>query len=50
MVGLVIIGFVILGIMALLSWIWACGFDYINENYPDYKGEDLFNENKNKII
>jgi hypothetical protein len=29
---------------ALLSWSWVRGIDYMMENHPDYKGEDLFNE------
>ena len=29
---------------ALLSWSWVRGIDYMKENHPDYKGEDLFDE------
>lgn len=40
---LVIIGaLIIIGI----SVIWVRGVDYMEENYPDYRGEDLFNENQ----
>lgn len=33
-------------IMLLLwiAWKWVRGIDYMRENYPDYKGEDLFGE------
>ena len=24
--------------------LWVEGIDYMNKNHPDYKGEDLFNE------
>jgi hypothetical protein len=27
-----------------LSIIWVRGIDYMKENHPNYKGEDLFNE------
>jgi len=29
---------------ALVSWRWVRGIDYMKENHPDYKGEDLFDE------
>jgi len=29
---------------ALLSWRWVTGIDYMMKNHPDYKGEDLFDE------
>ena len=29
---------------ALLSWRWVRGIDYMMEYHPDYKGEDLFDE------
>lgn len=35
-------------IMSLLAWRWVKGIEYMNKNYPDYKGEDLFDEDKNK--
>jgi hypothetical protein len=35
--------------MALLSWAWVNGFDYMNEKHPDYKGEDLFGEDITKM-
>ena len=26
--------------------LWVNGIDYMDKNYPDYKGEDLFDEDK----
>jgi hypothetical protein len=47
MVGLIIF---IIAIAASLAWLWAGGIDYMKENHPDYKGEDLFNEeDKNNV-
>jgi hypothetical protein len=41
MVGLVVLGmFVLLGVVAT----WVKGIDDMQENDPDYKGEDLFDE------
>jgi hypothetical protein len=40
--------------LVLLSWAWVKGIDYMKENHPDYKGEDLFGdfneEEKNDIL
>ena len=33
-------------IMSLLAWRWVKGMEYMNKNHPDYKGEDLFDEDK----
>ena len=45
MVGLVIS----IAVATIISILWVCGIDYMNENNPDYKGEDLFDEDdKNK--
>ena len=36
---------IVLGVLLmLLSYAWVRGIDNMNENYPDYKGEDFFNE------
>jgi hypothetical protein len=35
---------VILVITMCISVIWVNGINYMQENYPDYKGEDLFDE------
>ena len=38
---------IIIGISILVVIIlWVQGIDYMNKNYPDYKGEDLFNEDE----
>ena len=29
-----------------ISWIWVRKIDYMQDNYPDYKGEDLFDDDK----
>jgi hypothetical protein len=48
MVGLIVLGLVILGIVI---WFWTGRIDYMAENYPDYKGEDFFNEeDKNEVL
>lgn len=28
-------------VVALVSWSWVRGIDYMQENHPDYKGEDF---------
>ena len=28
--------------------LWVEGIDYMNKNHPDYKGEDLFNEEEDE--
>lgn len=37
-----------LPIVLLLAIYWVKGIDYMQENYPDYKGEDLFDEDLTK--
>jgi hypothetical protein len=27
---------------AIIAFFWVRGIDYMKENHPDYKGEDLF--------
>lgn len=39
MVGLIIIGILIL----IVSYAWAIGTDKIQEEYPEYKGEEFLN-------
>jgi hypothetical protein len=29
-------------VVALISWSWVRGIDYMSKNHPDYKGDDLF--------
>jgi hypothetical protein len=31
-------------VVAIISYLWVRGIDYMNENHPDYKGDDLFGE------
>jgi hypothetical protein len=42
---------VLFGIIVLLAspivWLWIRGFDYMNTNHPDYKGDDLFGLDEN---
>jgi hypothetical protein len=37
---------ILFGVIVLLAspiiWLWVRGFDYMNTNHPDYKGDDLF--------
>lgn len=35
---------ILLPIMGLISWLWISGIVFMSENYPDYKGEDLFDD------
>lgn len=30
--------------------LWVEGIDYMKKNHPDYKGEDLFNEEEDEEI
>ena len=39
--------------LVLLVWAWVTGIDYMNENHPDYRGEDWLTwdeEDKNTIL
>jgi hypothetical protein len=40
MVGLIVIGIVSV-VAGVLAFCWVDGIDYMNENHPDYKGEDF---------
>jgi hypothetical protein len=31
-------------VVALISYLWVRGIDYMKENHPDYKGNDLFGD------
>jgi hypothetical protein len=47
MVGLIIS----IVVAIIISIFWVRGIDYMKENHPDYKGEDLFDEDdKNHIL
>jgi len=45
---LAVIGIIIL-VLAPIAWAWASGFEKMNREHPDYKGEDLFNEDLEKL-
>jgi len=30
--------------VGIISYLWVRGIDYMKENHPDYKGDDLFGE------
>ena len=32
--------------ISVISYLWVRGIDYMKENHPDYKGDDLFGEFK----
>jgi hypothetical protein len=33
---------IFIAIFGPLCWLWIRGFDHMNINHPDYKGNDLF--------
>jgi len=37
---------IILLITTPIAYLWIRGIDYMNKNYPDYKGEDFLNWEK----
>jgi len=37
-------------ITIIVSILWVRGIDKMMKDYPDYKGEDFLNENKNEEI
>ena len=41
-------------VVGIISYLWVRGIDYMKENHPDYKGEDLFGDfdedDKNTIL
>jgi hypothetical protein len=48
MVGLIIASVILATMVAVF---WVRGIDYMKTNHPNYKGEDLFNEeDKNHIL
>jgi hypothetical protein len=48
MVGLTI-GIVSVALIGVV-FLWVSAIDYMKENYPDYKGEDLFGEDTSTEI
>jgi hypothetical protein len=43
MVGLIIAA-IISVVAGVIAFLWVDGIDYMHTNHPDYRGEDLFNE------
>lgn len=39
---------IISAILGLIVWAWIRGIDDMMENHPDYKGEDLFDDEYDK--
>ena len=39
---MVAITILILPLLAYICWMWVGGIDYMQQNHPDYKGDDLF--------
>jgi hypothetical protein len=40
-------------VVAIISYLWVIGIDYMKENHPDYKGDDFLNldeDDKNDIL
>jgi hypothetical protein len=31
-------------VVTIISYLWVRGIDYMKENHPDYKGDDLFGD------
>lgn len=48
--GLVLCLVVVAILFFLTIWSWVNGVDYMKQNYPDYRGEDLFGEDTDKDI
>lgn len=43
--------FVIICIVLIpIAWLWVTRIDYMYKNHPDYKGEDLFDEDEKNVI
>ena len=42
---------IIFSIVTVVAVLWVMGIDYMQENHPDYKGLDLFDEeDKDEIL
>ena len=42
--NMVVVILIILIIFIPLTLLWVKGIDFMNENHPDYKGDDLFGD------
>lgn len=51
--SIVIVALVVFPAVGYLCWMWIKGIDFMKENHPDYKGDDLFGkfdeDDKNQI-
>ena len=43
---MVVVILIILIIFIPLTLLWVKGIDFMNENHPDYKGDDLFGDSE----
>lgn len=43
-----IIPLIMIGITSIITILWVRGIDQMHKKHPDYKGEDLFNEEDTK--
>ena len=41
---MLVIAIIIVTATSLLAWAWVRGIDNMNDNHPDYDGDDLFDE------
>jgi hypothetical protein len=42
-----------IAVVAIISYLWVRGIDYMKENHPDYKGDDFLDwdeDDKNTIL
>ena len=46
MEGVTVFGIIVVITTFVIAWKWAKAIDYMHKNHPDYKGEDLFDEDK----
>ena len=44
-----IVFLIIFIIVVPISYLWVRGFDYMQKNHPDYKGEDFLNWGEEEI-
>lgn len=44
-----LVGFFIVIVASIISYFWVKGTNYMQENHPDYEGEDFLNWDDNKI-
>jgi hypothetical protein len=53
MIPIIIVAIIVFSFSALISYFWVSGIDFMMENHPDYKGDDLFGvfdeDDKNQI-